>query len=291
MPPRRPGVALREPRPLRLPPGQHAHPRQPRRAPRARSRRAWSTRIATLGNTSAASVPLALEAGATQRRPARRHARAARRGWLGLHLGSRRRRVGDGMSAERPPTAACALVTGGSRGIGAATARALARRWLAGRTDLPQRRAAGGGRGRGDRGGRRARAPRSWPDVSDPAHPGGAAGPPPRKTFGRARRSSSSTTPACAPMASRSRSPTRTGGAVLDTNLGSTYRLTRAALRADDPGAVRTRDQHRLGRPAPRQRRTVQLRGLQGGRHRFHQDRGGRGGAARRHDQRGRSRA
>ena len=78
---------------------------------------------------------------------------------------------------------------------------------------------------------------------------------------------------------------------VLDTNLGATYRLTRAALRE----MIRAR----FGRviniasvvgPA-RERRPGQLRGVQGGGDRLHEDRGGRGRAARRDDQRRRSRA
>ncbi len=126
--------------------------------------------IAELGNTSAASVPLAL-------------AEAARGGVLqpgarvvlaavgaGLVVGRHGDDLGRGMSAPAQPAAGaaaerrgCALVTGGSRGIGAAIARRARRRRLAGGGQLPRGRGCGRGDGvarpRRRRPGDRGRAP------------------------------------------------------------------------------------------------------------------------------------
>ena len=75
---------------------------------------------------------------------------------------------------------------------------------------------------------------------------------------------------------------------VIDTNLTSTFRATRAAL----PKMMRARFGRVINVASvaghPRQPRPGQLLGLEGGRHRLHQDRRRRGGAARRHRQRGR---
>ena len=95
--------------------------------------------LAEYGNTSAASIPIALAEAASTGLLPQGLAGAALRLRRGPHLGRRDRRVGgDGVSVGARPeaaaaadenaasTAGCALVTGASRGIGAATARALA---------------------------------------------------------------------------------------------------------------------------------------------------------------------
>ena len=195
----------------------------------ARPRRASSTASPTLGNTSAASVPLALDAGAPRRAAARR-ACACCSPPSGRASPGAARVVEWGLRVSPAPgRRGCALVTGGSRGIGAAIAMRARRRRLAGRGQLPQRR---GGRAATvaaiEAAGGRAVALAG--DVADPAAPARCSRPPGRRSAARCWRSS--TTPACAPTASRCRSATRTGSVVLDTNLGATYRLTRAALRA-----------------------------------------------------------
>ena len=93
--------------------------------------------IARYGNTSAATVPIALCEAGSGRPAVPRCARADRRVRFRSHVGSDGRRVGERMSVVAPagdradaPAPAyergCALVTGGSRGIGAAIARGLA---------------------------------------------------------------------------------------------------------------------------------------------------------------------
>ena len=77
--------------------------------------------IEGLANTSAASIPLALRRAAAEGRLVAGRARAARGRGRGVHLGRDHRRVGCVMTPN-----GSALVTGASRGIGAAVARALA---------------------------------------------------------------------------------------------------------------------------------------------------------------------
>ena len=164
--------------------------------------------IGSLGNTSAASVPLAL-AQARRRRAARAgHARAAGGRGLRLHVGRDGRRVGARVSR---PDGACALVTGGSRGIGAAICRALAAdgwpvavNYRSGAEQARRRRR------------RRSRPPAVAPSALARRRERSRR-PRRRSSTARARRSAarssrSSTTPACAPTVSRSRSPTRIGG-------------------------------------------------------------------------------
>jgi 3-oxoacyl-[acyl-carrier protein] reductase len=132
------------------------------------------------------------------------------------------------MSAERPD-GACALVTGGSRGIGAATARALAADgWPVALTYLSGEPQAAAVVAEIEGAGGRARA--ILADVSDPDTPAAllAAA---EETFGGPV------------LVLVNNAGVRADGlalsltdedwrVVLDTNLGSTYRLTRAALRA-----------------------------------------------------------
>ena len=85
--------------------------------------------IAKLGNTSAATIPLALAQAKRSGAAAARRPRPARRLRRRAQLGRDRDRVGRGgerrcLSSTRPE--GCALVTGSSRGIGAATALMLA---------------------------------------------------------------------------------------------------------------------------------------------------------------------
>ena len=94
--------------------------------------------LAEYGNTSAASIPIALAEAASTGLLGEGFAGAALRLRRGPHLGRRDHRVGGGgvsavrdrrrqpRNASHLETAGCALVTGASRGIGAATARALA---------------------------------------------------------------------------------------------------------------------------------------------------------------------
>ena len=78
--------------------------------------------IDRFGNTSSATLPIAM-VDARERDARARHERAARRLRRGLHLG----RGGDRMGAMNGRPEGSALVTGGSRGIGAAIAKSLAR--------------------------------------------------------------------------------------------------------------------------------------------------------------------
>ena len=182
----------------------------------------------------------------------------------------------------------CALVTGAARGIGAATAT-RARRRAAGRSrQLPHRR-------RGRR--------RPWPAAIER-----------RRRAARLRRRPTSPT------------PTQVDGlfASVEAELGPVLVLVNnAGVRADglspqlgdeewqrviddqplrrlprDPARaaadaarpLRPDRQRRLDRRPARQRRPGQLRGLEGGPDRLHQDGRGRGRAPRRHRQRGRPR-
>ena len=68
--------------------------------------------IELTGNTSAASVPFALDVARARRAPAGRRARAARRLRRRLHVGRRASSTGDAAMAERRRAEGCALVTG-----------------------------------------------------------------------------------------------------------------------------------------------------------------------------------
>ena len=184
----------------------------------------------------------------------------------------------------------CAIVTGSARGIGAATAHALAARGLAGGRQLPQRRRLGAPRCvRADRGRRRPRARGRRPTSPSPAEVD--------ELFERAEEEfgpgawSWSTTPACAPTGSRRSSTPRSGTSVLDTNLSAAFHTTRRALRPMLRGALRPDRQRRLDRRPARQRRPVELRRLEGGPDRDDEDRRGRGRPARDHRERGGARA
>ena len=162
--------------------------------------------------------------------------------------------MGGGCRVDAEPASGCALVTGASRGIGAAIAArspptagrsasttaadATAPRRVVGR-DRARRRARG-----------RARRPTS---------PTRRA---PEQLFERARAASSavrcscsSTTPASAATTSTPSLGDEEWDAVIDTNLTAAFRLTPARAEADDPGALRPDRQHRLGRRPARQRR------------------------------------
>ena len=91
----RAGLDARRHRPLRLPPGQRAaSSTRGRRAPRASIRSASLDSIDRYGNTSAASIPIALADAREDGLLAPRRHRAARRLRRRLHLGRRRRSSG-----------------------------------------------------------------------------------------------------------------------------------------------------------------------------------------------------
>ena len=139
-------------RPVRLPPGERAHPRRGGRAPRPRPRSRGRTR-----STATATPPRPLSRSPWPTRASAECSihgttRAARRVRRGFHLGRGRDRMG-GMNG-RPDGSA--LVTGASRGIGAAIARALASEgWPVGVNYRSDDEAADG-RGRRDHAGRAA---------------------------------------------------------------------------------------------------------------------------------------
>ena len=196
------GVAARRRRPLRLPPGQHADPRVARRAPRARPGAASSTAIARLGNTSAASVPLALDAGAPRRAPrARACACCSAAAGSGFTWGAARRRVGARVSARpRAPARSSPAARAGSARRSRARSPPTAGR---------SRSTTAAARTAPRRPSRRSRPPAAAPSRSPATSPtrpsrgalldGGARG---ARRPGALR---SSTTPACAPTGSRCR--------------------------------------------------------------------------------------
>ena len=121
------------------------------------------------GNTSAATIPLALADARAAGRLAPGADGAARRLRRRAHLGRDRDRVGrsDGRRSTDALTG-CAIVTGSARGIGAATATALAADGLAGGRQLPLRRRERRGARRPDRATTAGARSRSAADVTDP---------------------------------------------------------------------------------------------------------------------------
>ena len=117
------GPHARRHRPLRLPPGERPHPQDGRREARAarRARRGLRRRDRQhVGRVDPAHAQPAARGRPPAARPARARLRRRRR----LHLGRGRRRVGCPLMAR--PDDAVALVTGASKGIGSAIAKALA---------------------------------------------------------------------------------------------------------------------------------------------------------------------
>ena len=126
--------------------------------------------IETLGNASAATLPVALAAAERdgRLRPGARvllSAFGAGFTWGGGVI------EWGGAAVPEPAADGCALVTGASRGIGAAIARGAGRRRLAGGRQLPHRPRRAPRRS-WPRSRRPAAAPSRWPaDVADPARP------------------------------------------------------------------------------------------------------------------------
>ncbi len=115
----RAGLTLDRDRPVRLPPGQRADHARARRAARA-AERAGRRLHRVARQRLRRDAPRGARHGAAGRPAPARSARSALRVRRRLHVGGRRDRMGGGVNG-------CALVTGASRGIGAAIAVALAR--------------------------------------------------------------------------------------------------------------------------------------------------------------------
>ena len=257
-------------RPLRLPPGQRPDPRGRRRASSSSPPERVADYVGETGNTSAASIPLALsllrEDG--RLRPGQRL--AARRRRRRLHLGRGRRRVGGALAAcpaprepsrssparprasaprsraRSPPTA------GTSRSTTAPTRTAPRRPWPRSRRPA-------------------ARPPRSPGDVANGA-PGDAL----QRRRGGARRPGARARQQRRRARRQPRDPDRGRG------LGHRARHepvrglppdASSALAADAQGALRPDRQRRLRRRPARQRRPGELRRREGRPDRLDQDR------------------
>ena len=276
----RAGLGARRDRPVRLPPGQRAHPR-------AVGERLGLDPSASIdcidryGNTSAATIPIALR-------------RRAERGMLEPGTNVLLAAFGAGFTwgagviqwgASNGRPEGCALVTGASRGHRRRDRQGAGRGGLAGRRELPlatptraeavverDRRTPAAGRSR-------ARPTSSDPDAADAL------------LQARSRRSSGPVLVLVnnAGVRADNLSPAdrRRGLAAGDRHqpLGRVPADPPRAA-ADDPRALRPRGQHGVGRRPARQPGPGQLRRLQGRAGGHDQDRGRRGGAPRRDRQR-----
>ena len=155
----------------------------------------------------------------------------------------------------------CALVTGSARGIGAASAQALAdagwpvainyRSDAAGAEGVAEAIGEAGGQAAA-RPGRRLRPRTPWARSSSRSR--SASGPVLVLVNNAGMRADG-----LAPQLGDDE-----WERVLETNLSAAFRVTRRALKPDDPRPLRPRDQHRLDRRPARERRAGQLRRLQG---------------------------
>ena len=268
----RPGLArglrrrrrrARRHRPLRLPPGQHAHPRDAGGPPGPRSgarRRLHRDARQHLGGERAARARAGARATGACAPGMRVLLAAAGSGFTwgasvvewgcdehraaGGRVRARDRRLARHRRSDRRALAA----------DGWPVARQLPHRRRAGATTVVAAIEAAGGTGRRAR--RRRRPTRRSPAQLLDAAARGARRPRAgaRQQRRRPRR--------------RPRALARRRGladACSTRTSTPTFRLTRAALRRDDPRALRPGRQHRLGRRAARERRPGQLRGLEGG--------------------------